>query len=74
MAVDVYLIVFRRYDSRDLLKLEIKYVVAITTFCFIPSLVFLFINTRDKGPMYGSVTVSTQTPPLEIAEMSSGLI
>jgi hypothetical protein len=58
MAIDVFLIVFRRYDHANLRKLEVKYLAAITTVTFIPSLVFLFIRTPEKGPMYGSVTVS----------------
>lgn len=58
MAYDVFLIVFRRRDGRDLHKLEVKYISIITTVVFIPALVFLFIHTPEKGPMYGGVTVS----------------
>jgi len=57
MAVDVYLIVFRRYDAASLRKLEIKYTAVITFIAFIPAFVFLFIRTAEKGPFYGSVTV-----------------
>ncbi|SPO02025.1 related to cAMP receptor (Car4) [Cephalotrichum gorgonifer] len=57
MAINVYLIVFRRYDGQALKRLERKYIAVITTFTFIPALVFLFIDTDDKGPMYGSVTL-----------------
>jgi hypothetical protein len=63
MAVDVYLIVFRRYDTQSLKRLEWKYILFITTVTFVPALVFLFIRTDSKGPMYGSVKVS-HTPPI----------
>lgn len=59
MAIDTYLVVFQHYDAHSLQKLEIKYIGAITTLTFIPALVFLFINTPAKGPIYGSETVST---------------
>jgi hypothetical protein len=58
MAYDVFLIVFYGYDAEDLRRLEAKFVVIITTVAFIPALVFLFIHTAAKGPMYGSETVS----------------
>ena len=57
MAVNVFLIVYRRYDTAMLRRLERKYMIGITIFTFIPALVFLFIRSDDKGPMYGSVTV-----------------
>ena len=58
MAINVFLIVFRRYDTESLRKLEWKYIVVITIVTFAPAFVFLFVNTDDKGLMYGSVTVS----------------
>jgi len=57
MAINVFLIVFRRYDIESLKRLETRYLAVITTVTFIPALTFLFIKTDDKGPMYGSVTV-----------------
>ncbi|KAK1757172.1 hypothetical protein QBC47DRAFT_175962 [Echria macrotheca] len=57
MAIDVYLIVFHCYDTMALRRLEWKYMLGITLFTFIPAFVLLFINTPDKGPMYGSVTL-----------------
>ncbi|KAK3346404.1 hypothetical protein B0T25DRAFT_592627 [Lasiosphaeria hispida] len=57
MAIDVFLIVFHSYDATALKKLEWKYMVGITTMTFIPAFVFLFINTDEKGPFYGSVTI-----------------
>lgn len=58
MAIDVFLIVFYKYDTEDLHKLEIKYIAIITALVFIPATSFLFVHTKERGPMYGSVTVS----------------
>ncbi|KFY14019.1 hypothetical protein V492_02908 [Pseudogymnoascus sp. VKM F-4246] len=57
MAFDVFLIVFHRYDAEALRKLEWKYFSVITTLVSIPAIAFLFVDTQDKGPMYGSVTL-----------------
>jgi hypothetical protein len=59
MAVNVFLIVFYKYEADDLRKLEKWYISVITTLVFLPALTFLFIHTTTKGPMYGSVTVRT---------------
>ncbi|KAG8422789.1 hypothetical protein J3459_010040 [Metarhizium acridum] len=58
MAIDVSLIVFRRYDSESLKRLEWQYMAVITSVTFIPAFVFLFVETEEKGPVYGSVVVS----------------
>ena len=57
MAVDVYLIVFHCYDTNTLRKLEWKYFLGISLLTFIPALVLLLVDTKEKGSMYGSVTV-----------------
>lgn len=57
MAIDVWLIVFRSYDTEALKRLEWKYALGITIFTFTPAFTFLFVKTEEKGPMYGSVTV-----------------
>lgn len=58
MALDTYLVVFHHFDSHSLQKLEAKYLGIISTLSFIPALVFLFINTSERGSIYGSETVS----------------
>ncbi|KAK4187343.1 hypothetical protein QBC35DRAFT_384978 [Podospora australis] len=57
MAVNVFLIVFRNFELQSLKNLEWKYAVVITFVTFIPAFVFLFVNTEEKGPLYGSVTL-----------------
>jgi hypothetical protein len=58
MACDTYLVVFYHFDTQALRKLEVKYIGAITILSFIPAFVFLFIDTQEKGPIYGDQTVS----------------
>ncbi|EED13098.1 cAMP receptor (Car4), putative [Talaromyces stipitatus ATCC 10500] len=54
MAVDVYLVVYHRFEAEALRKLEIYYITIITGVVAIPALVFLFIHTLDKGPISGA--------------------
>ncbi|KAL4783606.1 hypothetical protein BJX76DRAFT_329546 [Aspergillus varians] len=56
MTIDVVLVVFYRYEPEALRRLEKKYFAIITALTFVPALVFLFIRSEDKGPLYGSVT------------------
>ncbi|KAL4790565.1 hypothetical protein BDV19DRAFT_401957 [Aspergillus venezuelensis] len=56
MTWDVVLVVRYHYEPEALRKLEKIYLATITTLTFIPALVFLFIRSADKGPLYGSVT------------------
>ncbi|KAL2840527.1 hypothetical protein BJY01DRAFT_20337 [Aspergillus pseudoustus] len=55
MTWDVVLVVYYHYEPERLRRLEKKYLVVITTLTFVPALVFLFIKTSDKGPIYGGV-------------------
>jgi hypothetical protein len=61
MAIDVFLIVFYKYDTEDLHKLERRYIAVITTLVFVPACTFLFVETKERGPMYGSVSVSSSS-------------
>ncbi|KAF7114195.1 hypothetical protein CNMCM5793_007773 [Aspergillus hiratsukae] len=56
MACDVFLVVYYQFDARALRKLEILYIAIITFIVSIPAIVFLFMDTPEKGSMYGSVT------------------
>lgn len=58
MAVDVYLIVFHRYDARALKRLEWKYIVGVTVVTLLPAATLLFTHSGDGGLMYGSAIVS----------------
>lgn len=58
MALDVYMIVFHRYDARSLKRLEWKYIVGVTIITFVPAFTFLFTRTGGGSLMYGSAIVS----------------
>ena len=57
-AINVFLVVSYQYDAEALRKLEKTYIGFITALVLIPAVVFLFVHTSEKGPMYSSVTVS----------------
>ena len=59
MACNVYLSFFHRYDATRLRTLEWRYLVACYGVPFLPALVFLFIDTPDKGKIYGDAVVSS---------------
>ncbi|PKX89245.1 putative cAMP receptor (Car4) [Aspergillus novofumigatus IBT 16806] len=63
MACDVFLVVYYQFDVRALRKLETWYIAIITSIVAIPAIVFLFIHTPEKGPMYGSVTLWCSISP-----------
>ncbi|KAF7896103.1 hypothetical protein EAF00_006118 [Botryotinia globosa] len=57
MAINVYLIFFKGYTAHQLRKLDIWYLVACYGLSFIPAFVFLFIETKSRGRIYGSAVV-----------------
>lgn len=61
MACNVYLAFFRQYDGSQLRHQEWKYLLACYGIPFVPSFVFLFISTPDRGKIYGNAVVSDQT-------------
>jgi hypothetical protein len=63
MALDTYLVVFYHFDAHSLHKLELKYLGGITAVTFIPALVFLFIHSPEKGPIYGSEIIWCSVSP-----------
>ncbi|KAJ5632102.1 hypothetical protein N7490_008441 [Penicillium lividum] len=63
MALDTYLVVFHHFDAHYLRRLEPKYISGITILTLIPALVFLFIRSDEKGPVYGSETIWCSISP-----------
>ncbi|KAJ5166852.1 uncharacterized protein N7482_005633 [Penicillium canariense] len=63
MSFDTYLVVFHHFDAHSLQKLELKYVAVISALTGIPAVVFLFIRTPDKGPIYGGETIWCSISP-----------
>lgn len=70
MAVNVYLVFFRRYDSTRLKKLYWLYGVICYGLPFIPAMVCLFLKTHKKGKIYGNATlwcwIDNEWAPLRI--------
>lgn len=67
MAVNVYLVFFRRYDAARLKKLYWYYGILCYGLPFIPAMFCLFYRTEEKGKMYGNATVGIPTVILDIA-------
>lgn len=68
MAFNVYLTFFHQYNSSQLRKLEWKYFSLCYGVPFISAFVFLFIDVRDKGSMYGSADVRPSSVLLNIGQ------
>jgi hypothetical protein len=58
MACNVYLTFFKSHDASSLRRLEWRYLALCYGVPFVPALVFLFIDTADRGRIYGSANVS----------------
>jgi hypothetical protein len=57
MAINVYLVFFRGYTVRQLRSLDIIYLLACYGLSLIPAFVFLWISTRERGPIYGPAVI-----------------
>lgn len=57
MAVNVYLVFFRRYDASRLKKLYWIYGLICYGLPFIPAMVCLLLRQKQKGRIYGNATV-----------------
>ena len=57
MACNVYLTFFKQYDARTLRKLEWRYLVLCYGLPFIPAVVYMGIETKGQGKIYGSANV-----------------
>lgn len=57
MAVNVYLTFYRKYDAQKLRKMEIPYLLCCYGLPFIVALTYIFIQTGEKGRMYGNATI-----------------
>lgn len=57
MAVNVYLTFYFKFDGSRLRKMEIPYLLCCYGIPFIVALTFIFIETPEKGKMYGNATL-----------------
>jgi len=57
MAFNVYLVFFKKYSSSQLRKLEWKYFIACYGLPSVTAIIFLFVQTKRKGKVYGPATL-----------------
>lgn len=53
MAINVYLTVFKNFNTDDLKRLEWIYLLVNYGLTFIPAFVYCFVNIEGKGKIYG---------------------
>jgi hypothetical protein len=54
MALNVWLTFYRKYDAERIRKLEVIYFVVCYGVPFVPALVYVFVETHQKGRLYGN--------------------
>ncbi|KAK4120623.1 hypothetical protein N657DRAFT_579336 [Parathielavia appendiculata] len=57
MAINVYLTFYRKYDARQLRKMEIPYFLCCYGIPFIPGLTFIFVSNEHAGRPYGDASL-----------------
>ena len=57
MAINVYMTLFKKYNPQQLRTLEWKYQIMCYGLPFVIALVYLFIDTRDRGKVYGDASL-----------------
>ncbi len=70
MAINVYLTFFRKYDAKQLRKLEWKYILFCYGIPFIPAFVYFFVNSPSRGKVYGSAVVSQPVLPIHFIPLT----
>jgi len=58
MAINVYLIFFHRYTVPQLRALDWRYLLGCYGASFVPAFVYIFIDTKGRGKVYGPAIVS----------------
>ena len=58
MAVNVYLIFFHKYTVEQLRSLDWKYLIGCYGASFVPAFVYIFVDTKSRGKVYGPAIVS----------------
>ncbi|KAL8831521.1 MAG: hypothetical protein Q9191_000830 [Dirinaria sp. TL-2023a] len=53
MTINIYLVFYRGYNTKQLRGLDHKYFVACYGFSLIPAITYLFIKTKERGKIYG---------------------
>ena len=61
MAVNIYLVFFRNWSTRQLRGLDHKYFIACYGISIIPAIFLLFVETKERGKVYGHAIVSIRS-------------
>ena len=62
MAINVYLTLFKKYNAQQLKALEWKYHLMAYGAPFIIAFVFIFVETDERGKIYGPAVVRKSAP------------
>lgn len=57
MAVNVYLIFFHAYTTKQLRALDFKYLLGCYGTSFVPAFVYIFVSSQSRGRIYGPAIV-----------------
>ena len=57
LATNVYLTLFRKYNAAQLKSMEWIYMLVCYGGTFVPAFVYCFIETADRGKIYGPATL-----------------
>ncbi|KAI4092491.1 MAG: hypothetical protein L6R37_007568 [Teloschistes peruensis] len=57
MAVNIYLVFFRGYSTKQLRGLDHKYFIACYGLSLIPAVAYLFVATEERGKVYGGAVL-----------------
>ena len=60
IACNVYLAFFHNYTAKQLKLLDPKYLLLCYGAAFIVAFVFIFVETKDRGKIYGPAIVGKQ--------------
>ena len=57
MAINVYLTLFKKYNAQQLKALEWKYHLMAYGCPFVIAFIFIFVETKERGKIYGPAVV-----------------
>ncbi len=73
MAINVYLTLFKKYNAQQLKSLEWRYHLMCYGGPLFVAVVYLFIDTTERGRIYGPATVSSSIERKEYLVSDSDL-
>lgn len=71
MAINVYLTLFKKYNAQQLKALEWKYHLMAYGAPFLIAFAFLFVETKERGKIYGPAVVREPAQGSDFVEADS---